>query len=55
MIDAAAPDIDQNITYYFTYVEGESQFYVITSWTLFDRKNAFTDEVKEMTSSFKEL
>jgi hypothetical protein len=55
MIDATVSDIAQDITYYFTYVEGRENYYMISAWTLMDRKDSYTDEVKEMASSFKEL
>lgn len=55
MIDASVPDIAEDITYYFTYVEGKEHYYMISAWTLLDRKDSYTEEVKEMTSSFKEL
>lgn len=53
--DASIPDITENITYYFTYVEGKEYYYMITAWTRMDRKDSYTDEVKEMIKSFKEL
>ena len=54
-IDATVPDISEDISYFFTYVEGKDHFYMISSWTLLNRKDDYIDEVKEMTSSFKEL
>jgi len=55
IIDASVPGIPEDITYYFTYVEGKEHYYMISAWTLLSRKDDYTDEVKEMTSSFKEL
>lgn len=55
VIDADEPSVDEDITHYFTYVEGKSHFYTISSWTLFERKAAFTDEVETMKKSFKEF
>lgn len=55
VIDASVPGIDEDITYFFTYIEGKEHCYMISSWTLFDRKNAYTEEVETMTTSFKEL
>lgn len=55
VVDIEAPSIDENVTYYFTYIEGKDHYYMISSWTLFDRKDAFTEEVETMTRSFKEL
>lgn len=54
-IDAAVPGITEDITYYFTYVEGADHFYMISAWTLLSRKDDFTEEVKVMAESFKEL
>lgn len=55
VVDIETPSIDENVTYYFTYIEGKDHYYMISSWTLFDRKDAFTEEVEAMTGSFKEL
>lgn len=55
VIDATVPGIVEDITYYFTYIEGAEHFYMISAWTLFSRKDAFTEEVKTMAESFKEL
>lgn len=55
MIDATVPGIDEDITYYFTYVEGTDHFYMISAWTLLSRKDTYTAEVKVMAESFKEL
>ena len=54
-IDASVPDIAEDIAYYYTYVEGKEHYYMIMSWTILDRKGSYTDEVKKMVSSFKEL
>ena len=54
-IDATVPGIVEDITYYFTYLEGTDHFYMISSWTLFSLKDTYTDEVKAMSESFKEL
>ncbi len=54
-IDATVPGIVEDITYYFTYVEGTDHFYMISAWTLLSRKAEYTDEVKVMSESFKEL
>ncbi len=55
VIDASVPGIDEDITYFFTYIEGKEHYYMISSWTLFDRKDAYAEEVETMTTSFKEL
>ncbi len=55
VIDASVPGVAEDITYFFTYIEGKEHCYMISSWTLFDRKNAYTEEVETMTTSFKEL
>ena len=55
MIDATVPGIDEDITYYFTYVEGADHFYMISAWTLLSRKDTYTAEVKVMAESFQEL
>ena len=55
VIDANVPDIDQDITYFFTYLEGKDHFYMISSWTLYDRKDGYKEEVETMVKSFKEL
>lgn len=55
VIDANVPDVAQDITYFFTYLEGKDHFYMISSWTLFNRKDSYTEEVGTMVKSFKEL
>ncbi|MFK7785848.1 MAG: hypothetical protein AB8B56_12065 [Crocinitomicaceae bacterium] len=55
VIDGTVPGIPEDITYYFTYVEGKEHYYMISAWTLLSRKDEYTEEVKEMASSFKEL
>lgn len=55
VIDANVPDIAQDITYFFTYLEGKDHFYMISSWTLYDRKDGYKEEVETMVKSFKEL
>lgn len=52
---ASMPALPEDIAYYFTYIEGADHFYMIMSWTLFSRKDAYTEEVKVMAESFKEL
>ncbi len=54
-IDATVPGITEDITYYFTYIEGADHFYMISAWTLLSRKDDFTEEVKVIADSFKEL
>lgn len=54
-IDGSVPEISEDIAYFFTYVEGKDHFYMISSWTLLSRKDAYTEEVEEMAHSFKEL
>ena len=55
VIDGTVPGIPEDITYYFTYVEGKEHYYMISAWTLMSRKDDYTEEVKEMAASFKEL
>lgn len=55
IIDAKVDGIDENITYYFTYVEGTDHFYMVSAWTLMSLKRSYTNEVKVMVESFKEL
>jgi hypothetical protein len=54
-IDATVPGIVEDITYYFTYIEGSDHFYMISAWTLFSLKDTYSEEVKVMSDSFKEL
>jgi hypothetical protein len=55
VIDGTVPGIPEDITYFFTYVEGKEHYYMISAWTLMSRKDDYTEEVKEMSGSFKEL
>ncbi|PIE87387.1 MAG: hypothetical protein CSA03_00485 [Bacteroidetes bacterium] len=54
-VDASVPGIPEDIAYFFTYIEGQDHFYMISAWTLLSRKDAYSEEVEEMTHSFKEL
>lgn len=55
VIDASVPAIGESATYFFTYIQGKDHFYMISAWTLLDRKAGYADEVDVMMKSFKEL
>lgn len=55
VIDASVPGISEDIAYFFTYIQGKGNFYMISAWTLLDRKSDYEEEVETMINSFKEI
>lgn len=54
-IDANVQGVDESISYWLGYVEGEKSMYSIMAWTLESRKDDFEKEANTMIRSLKEL
>lgn len=54
-IDGHVEDIPQEISYLFTFIEGDEHVYMITSWTLKARKEKYLKTFQEISNSFRLL
>lgn len=53
-IDAKVDNIEEELTYFLTFLEGEDQIYMIMSWTLKSKKQHFKNTFLTIVKSFKE-
>ena len=44
--------IDENITYFINYIEGEENLYFVMAWTLESKKEVFNEKYKKIIASF---
>lgn len=51
--DATVEDIDVPITYYYTFFQGPENVYLMLSWTLQTRREAYQSILEKMARSFK--
>lgn len=49
------PDIDFDIYYLMTFVEGKETLYMVMEWTLSDNEDTNRETFKKMAESFKEI
>ncbi len=49
------PEIDFDIYYLMTFVEGKETLYMVMEWTLSDNEDTYKDTFKQMAESFKEI
>ena len=49
------PEIDFDIYYLMTFVEGEETLYMVMEWTLSKNEETYKDTFKKMAESFKEI
>jgi hypothetical protein len=54
-IDGLSEGIDEEITYFITFLEGEENLYMMMAWTLKDKKEKYRDLYRKMFNSFKLL
>ncbi|MBR9855205.1 MAG: hypothetical protein GYB37_11615 [Algicola sp.] len=52
-IDAKLEGVDNEISYFITFVEGSDQVYMIMAWTLKDKKKEHKKTFKTIAESFK--
>jgi hypothetical protein len=52
-IDGLVEGLEQELSYLFTFVEGDNELYMIMSWTLKSRKEKYLDTFKEVAQSFR--
>jgi hypothetical protein len=53
--DADVVGVPATVSYFFGFVEGEENLYMIMAWTLESKKDSFKVETQEMIKSLKEL
>jgi hypothetical protein len=49
------PEIDFDIYYLMTFIEGAETLYMVMEWTLSNNEDTYKDTFKEMADSFKEI
>ena len=49
------PDIDFNIYYLMTFIEGKDTLYMVMTWTLGKSEKTYKDTFKHMAESFEEI
>lgn len=54
-INGLISGLDEQISYWFCYVEGKETLYTVMAWTLKSRKRSFEKEALKMIKSLKEL
>ncbi|RDY61243.1 hypothetical protein [Flagellimonas nanhaiensis] len=52
-IDGRVDGIDEDITYFLTFVEGKEKVYMIMSWTMTSRKDTYESTFDGIAKSFK--
>ncbi|MFT5778789.1 MAG: hypothetical protein ACI837_001745 [Crocinitomicaceae bacterium] len=53
--DANVQGVDETVSYFFGFAEGEETLYMIMAWTLESVKSTYEKEAEEIIKSFKEL
>jgi hypothetical protein len=51
-IDAKLKELEELVSYYFYYIEGEEQLFTIMAWTLASKKAIYREKVKKMVRTF---
>lgn len=52
---AKVPDVDYDIYYLLTFIDGRENVYMMMSWTLLEYENKFSETFAVMADSFQEL
>lgn len=54
-IDGSVAGVSSEISYFLTFIEGDSHLYMIMAWTMRDRRDRYSKTFDYIADSFKEL
>ena len=54
-IDGRVEDVAHDISYFFTFIEGDEQIYMIMAWTLKKKKETYQNTFEKIAKTFRLL